>query len=469
MSVSPSAFNPKPQFESVTGAPLMGALLFTYLAGSNTKTNTYTDSTGATPNTNPIVLNAMGQPSSGYFWTDGTAVKVVLAPSTDTDPPTSPIFTVDNLLSQGSAASAASAQGEWILYSAAPTFISATSFSVAGNQTTTFQPGRRTKTANTGGTIYSTIIASVFGAVTTVTVINDSGVLDSGLSAVSYGLISANNSSLLANVGIQDFRITLTSGTPVTTTDVTGAATIYCTPYKGSRISLYTASGWVTYQSAEFSLALSGLVNGRPYDVFCYSNAGVPTLEFLAWTSTTARATALVYQDGILVKSGATTRRYLNTFYTTSATTTEDSQANRYLWNYYNRISRPILKQAASASWTYAASPWRQAQGSTANQINFVIGVAEDTVNATVTTGAIASVALQTVQVAVGINTITGPSSVIPNMNCTNASTTCLVNSLTAFPAIGLNYLAFLERTDAAGTVTFSGSGSGGIFGALTC
>lgn len=33
-------------------------------------------------------------------------------------------------------------------------------------------------------------------------------------------------------------RLTLTSGTPVTTSDVTAATTIYFTPYKGNRIAL---------------------------------------------------------------------------------------------------------------------------------------------------------------------------------------------------------------------------------------
>jgi hypothetical protein len=47
--------------------------------------------------------------------------------------------------------------------------------------------GRRLKTTNSGGTIYSTITNSVFGALTTVTVVNDSGTLDSGLSAFCLG------------------------------------------------------------------------------------------------------------------------------------------------------------------------------------------------------------------------------------------------------------------------------------------
>ena len=114
---------------------------------------------------------------------------------------------------------------------------------------------------------------------------------------------------------VNNFRLTLTSGTPVTVSDVTYATTMYLTPYNGNLISLYDGSGWVTYQSAEISLALGTLINLIPYDVFCYANNGVPTLEFLAWTNSTTRATALVYQNGILCKTGALTRRYLGSFY----------------------------------------------------------------------------------------------------------------------------------------------------------
>ncbi len=112
-----------------------------------------------------------------------------------------------------------------------------------------------------------------------------------------------------------DFRLSLTTAVPVTTSDVINGTTIYCVPYKGNAISLYNGSVWQTYYSNEFSLALGTLTNIIPYDVFCYANAGVPTLEFLAWTNTTTRATALTTLNGILCKTGATTRRYMGSFY----------------------------------------------------------------------------------------------------------------------------------------------------------
>ena len=85
---------------------------------------------------------------------------------------------------------------QWTQSGLTPTYIGATSFSLVGDQTANFQVGRRIKTTNTGGTIYSTISASVFSSVTTVTVVNDSGTLDSGLSAVSYSLLSVVNPAI---------------------------------------------------------------------------------------------------------------------------------------------------------------------------------------------------------------------------------------------------------------------------------
>ena len=93
-----------PEFQ-ISGIPASGAQLFCYAAGTTTKQTTYTDSTGTTAQTNPIILNARGEPQSngsgaslGIWLTQGLAYKFVLAPSTDTDPPTNPIWTIDNVL-----------------------------------------------------------------------------------------------------------------------------------------------------------------------------------------------------------------------------------------------------------------------------------------------------------------------------------------------------------------------------------
>lgn len=77
------------------GLGYAGFKLFTYAAGTTTKQNTFTDSTGATPNTNPIILDANG--SAAVFLTQELLYKFVVASPTDSDPPTSPIWTQDNI------------------------------------------------------------------------------------------------------------------------------------------------------------------------------------------------------------------------------------------------------------------------------------------------------------------------------------------------------------------------------------
>lgn len=228
-TVYPSPFGPCPQFETATGAPAVGDKLFFYVAGSNTKQDTYTTAAGTTANANPIVLNSLGQPSTEIWFTSGQIYKMVWAPSTDTDPPASPIRTWDNLRGMGDVTTTITVD-EWITYGAAATYISGTSFSVVGNQTSTFQIGRRVKTTNSGGTVvYSTITNRVFGAVTTVTLSNDSGSLDSGLSAVAYGIVSATNTSAPTTLARSGANSDITSLTGLTgaisgPTALTGAA-----------------------------------------------------------------------------------------------------------------------------------------------------------------------------------------------------------------------------------------------------
>jgi microcystin-dependent protein len=174
-----------------SGNPWSGAKLFTYTAGSTTKQTAYQDSAGSSAHTNPIVLNSRGEPPAAIWLTSGVSYKFVLTSPTDSDPPVASTRTVDNVSGINDTTVA---QDEWVS-GPTPTFVSTTSFTLVGDQTTTFNVGRRVKTTNSGGTIYSTISATAFTSLTTVTVENDSGVLDSGLSAVSYALVSGANTS----------------------------------------------------------------------------------------------------------------------------------------------------------------------------------------------------------------------------------------------------------------------------------
>jgi Pectate lyase superfamily protein len=66
---------PEIQYVDSTGVPLAGAYLCTYAAGTSTPLATYTDSTAATPNTNPVVLDSAGRAS---VWVGPSLYKFVL-------------------------------------------------------------------------------------------------------------------------------------------------------------------------------------------------------------------------------------------------------------------------------------------------------------------------------------------------------------------------------------------------------
>ena len=77
------------QFFNSSGVPLSGGKVFTYAAGTTTLKTTYTDATGITPNTNPIILNSRGE---AQIWMSDSLYKIVL-----TDSVGSVIYTQDNI------------------------------------------------------------------------------------------------------------------------------------------------------------------------------------------------------------------------------------------------------------------------------------------------------------------------------------------------------------------------------------
>lgn len=99
MSYSPVLGNPKPQYEDSNGNPYVGMRLFFYQAGTSTKQNTQTTSAGSVNNTNPVVIDANGYPTGGVgiYGDTANSYKIVAAAPGSDDPPTSSLWTLDNV------------------------------------------------------------------------------------------------------------------------------------------------------------------------------------------------------------------------------------------------------------------------------------------------------------------------------------------------------------------------------------
>lgn len=82
---------PKMQFFDANGDPLVGGKLYSYAAGTTTPLATYTSSSGAVSNTNPVILDSRGEAN---VWLALTPYKFKLTTASDVE-----IWTVDNVSS----------------------------------------------------------------------------------------------------------------------------------------------------------------------------------------------------------------------------------------------------------------------------------------------------------------------------------------------------------------------------------
>lgn len=328
---------------------------------------------------------------------------------------------------------------------------SSPTLSLTGLSFMTSGAGTLTGSATAGDTIY----ASTSNTWSKLTKGNDGNI---------YGLSSGIPAWVADAAQTNGGRLTLTSGTPVTTSDVTAAGTLYWEPYKSDRIALWTGSAYqVVNVGSNKSLSLT-LTSGSCYDIFGYLSGGTLALESLVWTNTTTRATAVVRDStGVLSKSGDRTRRYLGTIYATATNQTEDSFARRCVFNADNRIARPMRARDTTNTWTYSTTSYRNFNNSTTDgtgQCTFVIGVADALLTARAdlmaTTGS-----YDYIFVGVGIDGTTNNAHVI-----VPAYYSVFVGAgrghaiYSDFPAVGKHTVAPLEKSTGTTATIFGDNGS---------
>ncbi len=322
-------------------------------------------------------------------------------------------------------------------------------------------------------------------------------------------LITQANSSNLAFVPKPQGRLTLTSGTPVLTTDTTAQSTIYYDCYDGGRFVPYyngTSDQVDTITSCEVPLTLSSSeeATANVFDVGWFHNSGSPVLcsptdnggaSGKGWAgssntggSNTNRGTggnaqlhntrgyqtnvnALAHCFNNTTDYGsipADQWTYLGSYYTTAAGQTGvqmnpgasagGTTATVGLWNAYNRVPINVRTSNSNSSWTYTGTSVRAANNSTTYRISWLDGLALSSIHAEYDNSLFTTAGVSG-RVGVGINSTTTISGFTPFATSNNTGAAYFTKGdYSSPPLLGLNFVQALENSTGSTTTFSSGS-----------
>ncbi len=95
------------------------------------------------------------------------------------------------------------------------------------------------------------------------------------------------------------------------------------------------------------------------------------------------RASALTLQDGVYVLSSDHTWRYLGSAHVSNTGLINDSLLSRCLWNYYNRIQRPMeFNDGGSVYNSGTINTWIPGHNNTSHRLEFMMGQIENGISA---------------------------------------------------------------------------------------
>jgi hypothetical protein len=224
---------PKQQFLDGNGNPLVAGKVFTYAGGTTTPIATYTDQTGATANTNPIILNSRGMAD---IWLQPTiAYKFVITNSADVQQ-----YTTDNIIVAADNLSFSSppAIGSTSPNTGAFTTLSATQdVTFSGTGATQLQVGATTDrpTATVGKIRYNTTLSQFegYGATGWGAIGGGGGATGSNLNKVFY----LNGQQITASYSIPVNNNSSTTGPITISTGFSGTGSIASTTLSISEVS----------------------------------------------------------------------------------------------------------------------------------------------------------------------------------------------------------------------------------------
>jgi hypothetical protein len=156
--------------------------------------------------------------------------------------------------------------------------------------------------------------------------------------------------------------------------------------------------------------------------------------------------------------------RYLGTISSPTAFQLTDSAQIRGVWNYYNRVERPVRFFTATASWTYATTgTWRQVNADSTNMVQAVLGVNEERMFLWATTNPAAQLN-QAAQTGIGLDSTTANAATLTQEQAPAGATIGPAMALyNDYPGLGFHTFYWLEYIRALGTfsnITFYGPGA---------
>ena len=258
---------PKIQFFSNNGIPLAGGMLYTYAPGTYNNKATYTDSTGTSQNTNPVVLDAAGRAG---VWLNGYYDMVL------TDSLGSQIWSVQNVSAIPGGASTIYNASDYASLNAAVTAIGATPATLlinTANFTVTAPvtvPSTLSLQAQYPGTL--SIAGNALAINSAVSNLIISG---TGAASVSFG--STVNDVTISGVTSASFagNATYTYATIAATSTITFNAA-----FSSSLYQVFTSTGVVTgLKTAYPELFYTGSSNWGPAINSCWTAAPLTILQ----------------------------------------------------------------------------------------------------------------------------------------------------------------------------------------------
>ena len=188
------------------GEPIVGAKLFTYVAGTNTPVLTAANNEGTSLNTIPILTNSSGLIQDPIWLLEGYLYKFVL-----TDDQDNVMWSQDFVPGINDITTSTNVNTEvWVLLDSTPVRLSDTEFSVIGNFADVFHAGRRILLVQSSSNYYGTVLSCSVSSptpgeyFTTIEVELDYGIVLSSIETCYYSFLDSQNSAVPVDLFLVD-------------------------------------------------------------------------------------------------------------------------------------------------------------------------------------------------------------------------------------------------------------------------